>query len=93
MNMNSAIYPCPILPNSPITFVLPCLLNESADTQARELANALDEMRKSAMALPGGNYSVENIQRMSAVLEAEAEKRRYVLLPFHSDCLNRSRTS
>ena len=47
-----------------------------ADSQARELASALDEMRGAAMSLPGGSYSVETIQQMSAALETEAEKRR-----------------
>ena len=48
----------------------------SAHPQARELAGALEEMRKAAMELPGGGMSLEHIRRVAEALDREADHRR-----------------
>ncbi len=45
-------------------------------TQVRELHASLESMRTAAVKIPGGHLSTSRIEEMSAMLEAEAEKRR-----------------
>ncbi|TYJ55753.1 hypothetical protein B9479_003529 [Cryptococcus floricola] len=64
--------------------ISPAQSSDQVAPKAKELSQALEGMKMSALSLPGGNLSTEDIGKLLDVLESEGDKRRRILSSFET---------
>ncbi|WVQ71290.1 hypothetical protein IAR50_000817 [Cryptococcus sp. DSM 104548] len=64
--------------------ISPAQSSDQVAPKAKELSQALEGMKMSALSLPGGNLSTEDIGKLLDVLETEGDKRRRILSRFET---------